>query len=104
MFTSPNYANKGCRGIVFVVVTTVIGTGSITLSINGYDRASNTSYLLLAGAAVVTNTTNRYTVYPTGTAAANVFAIDILPELWNFVVTANNTNAATYSVGASTLV
>jgi hypothetical protein len=103
-FTSPNYVNKGCRGIVVVLDTTTIGTGSVTVTINGFDRASSKYYLLLSGAAVVTNTTNRYTVYPGFAVAANVSASDVLPELWNFVVTANNANAATYTVGACTLV
>lgn len=103
-FQSPDYVNKGCRGIVVVVDMTVVGTGSVTLSINGKDRASGKNYLLLAGAAVITNVTNRYTVYPTGTAAANVWALDVLPELWNLTFTHNNANAATYTVGACTLV
>jgi hypothetical protein len=102
-FTSPNFVNKGCAGVVVTLVTTAIGTGSITLTINGYDRASNTSYLLLSGAAVVSNTTNRYTVAPNIPVVANVSARDVLPELWNIKITHNNANATTYSVGAVTL-
>jgi hypothetical protein len=66
------------------------------LSINGKDRQSGSHYLLLAGAAVVTNTTNRYTVYPGGTASANVWAVDVVPEPWQLV----DANPVTYSVGA----
>jgi hypothetical protein len=98
--TLPDIRNMTGRGIVVVLVTTVIGTGSITVTINGKDPGSGTYYLLLSGAAVVTNTTNRYTVYPTGIAAvANVTAVDVIPEYVQIVVTANNANAATYTVG-----
>ena len=95
--------NYNARGVTIVLVTTAIGTGSITLTIQGKDPGSGTYYTLLAGAAVVTNTTNRYTVYPGLTAAANVTASDVLPNAWRIVITANNANAATYSVGGSTL-
>ena len=95
--------NYNSRGVTVVLVTTVIGTGSITLTIQGKDPASGTYYTLLAGAAVVTNTTNRYTVFPGATAAANVSVNDALPYQWRVIVTANNANAATYTVGISTL-
>jgi hypothetical protein len=98
--TLTDIQNVMCRGIVVVLDTTVIGTGSITVTINGKDPASGKYYLLLSGAAVITNTTNRYTVYPTGIAAvANVTAVDVIPEVVQIVVTANNANAATYTVG-----
>jgi hypothetical protein len=96
--------NYNARGVTVVVVTTAIGTGSITVTIQGKDPGSGTYYTLLAGAAIVTNTTNRYTVYPSGIAAvANVTAVDSLPNTWRIIVTANNANPATYTVGGSTL-
>jgi len=101
--TGGDMVNQSARGVKVVVVTTAIGTGSITLTIQGKDVASGTYYTLLAGVAVTTNTTNIYTVYPGLTAAANVTATDVLPYIWRLLVTANNANAATYSVGFSTL-
>lgn len=102
--TSPDFQNPNCRGVKVVVVTTAIGTGSVTVSIRGKDKVSGTYYTLLDGAAIVTNTTNVYTVYPTGIAAvANVTAVDALPATWRIVCTANNANAATYTVGFCTL-
>lgn len=95
--------NYNSRGVTVVVVTTAIGTGSITVTIQGKDQASGTYYTLLAGAAIITNTTNRYTVFPGAVVAANVSANDALPYQWRIIVTANNANAATYSVGGSTL-
>ena len=100
---SASFDNLGSRGVKVVVRTTVIGTGSITLSIQGKDVASGTYYTILAGAAVVTNTTNVYTVFPGMVVAANVSANDALPRTWRLLVTANNANAATYTVGWSTL-
>ena len=102
--TSPDFVNShGHRGISVVVDTTVIGTGSITLTIQGKDRASGKYYTLLAGLAITTNVTNRYLVFPGATVTANVSANDELPEIFRLVVTANNANAATYTVGWSTL-
>jgi hypothetical protein len=101
--TGPDLVNKRCRGVRVVLDTTAIGTGSITLSIEGKDRASGKYYTLLSGAAVVTNVTNKYTVAPDIPAVANVSARDVLPELWRWKVTAGNSNPATYSGGASTL-
>jgi hypothetical protein len=102
--TGTDMANPAARGVKVVVVTTAIGTGSITVTIQGKDPGSGTYYTLLAGVAITTNTTNIYTVYPGLTAAANVTATDVLPQTWRLLVTANNANAATYSVGFSTLV
>ena len=102
--TGADMVNPEARGVKVVIVTTVIGTGSITLTIQGKDPGSGNYYTLLAGAAVTTNTTNIYTVYPGLTAAANVTASDVLPQTWRLLVTANNANAATYTVGFSTLV
>jgi len=102
--TMGDLVNQNARGVVVVLDTTVIGTGSVTVTINGKDRASGKYNLLLTGAAAITNTTNRYTVYPGIPVAANVTASDVLPELWQIVITANNANAATYTVGACMLV
>lgn len=92
--------NYNFRGIKVVLSTTVIGTGSITLTIQGRDSVSGAYYTLLAGAAVVTNTTNVYTVFPAAPATANVSANDFLPAVWRINCVANNANPATYTVSA----
>ena len=101
--TGTDQTNDGCRGVKVVLDMTVVGTGSVTLTIQGKDAASGKYYTLLAGAAVTTNVTNVYTVYPGLTAAANVTASDVLPHTWRVITTANNANPCTYTVGASTL-
>ena len=102
--TTADQVNAGGRGVKVVLNTTVIGTGSVTLTIQGKDTASGQYYTILAGAAVITNVTNVYTVYPGLTAATNVTASDVLPRTWRLVVTANNVNAATYTAGACVLI
>lgn len=98
-----DFVNKGARGVVVYLKTTAIGTGSVTVTIQGKDAQSGDYYTLVAGAAVITNTVNRYWVFPGAAVTANVSANDCLPQLWRIKVTANNANAATYSVGFSLL-
>jgi len=98
--TSPDITTAGFKNLTVTLDMTVAGTGSVTLTINGKDVASGKYRLILSGAAVTTNTTNVYKVTQNiVAAAANVSAIDVLPEFIQLVVTANNANAATYSVG-----
>jgi hypothetical protein len=101
--TSPDFSNLSGQALVVVLDMTTVGTGSVTLTINGKDTASGKYYLLLAGAAVITNSTNRYIVNPQLTAAANAIAKDMVPTVFQLVVTANNANAATYTVGYNLL-
>lgn len=97
--TSVDLVNPDGRALDVVLDMTTVGTGSVTVTINYKDSASGKYILLLAGAAVTTNSTNRYRVHPNLTAAANSIAQDQLPEIFQIVVTANNANAAVYSVG-----
>lgn len=97
--SSIDQQNQFGRYVHVTVDTTVIGTGSITMTIEGRDPASGKYYTILASAAIVTNVTTVYKVGPALTAAANAVANDILPTVWRVTVTANNANPATYSVG-----
>jgi len=91
------------KGLVAVLSMTAVGTGSVTLTINGYDRHSGAVWPILTGAAVTTNSTNPYRIYPGLTAVANTTVSDVLPVELQFVVTANNANAATYSLTVNTV-
>jgi hypothetical protein len=102
--TSADQVNNGGCGVKVVLVTTAIGTGNITLEIDGKDTASGNYYAILTGAAVSSNTTNVYTVYPGVAVTANVSASDVLPKTWRVKVTANSSNPTTYTVGASVIV
>lgn len=98
--TSADLLNyNGLSMLDLILDVTTPGTGSITVTINGKDPASGKYYLLLGGAAVTTTTTNRYRVGPYLAAVANSIAQDVLPRVFQVVVTANNANSMTYSVG-----
>ena len=97
--TMADQVNTNKQGIRVVVQTTVIGTGSITMAIQAKDPASGAYVTMLTGAAIVTNVTNTYLLYPGAANTANVSANDRLPRTWRILVTANNANSATYSVG-----
>lgn len=98
--TSADQTNVNGRGIIVVVDMTTVGTGSVTLEIDGKDPVSGKYYAILTGAAVTVNSTNIYRVYPGLTAAANATVSDLLPRTWRTKITANNANSAIYSVGA----
>jgi hypothetical protein len=102
--TSADQTNYNGRGIQVVLDMTVVGTGSVTITIEGKDAASGKYYPLLVGLPVVTNSTNVYTVYPGAAATANVSSPSPLPRTWRVRTTANNANAATYTVGACVIV
>lgn len=97
--TSADLANLLGTNLVVILDMTIVGTGSVTVTINGKDSASGKYYNLLTGAAITTNSTNRYIVGSNATAVANSAAKDYLPPVFQIVVTANNANTATYTVG-----
>lgn len=98
--TSADITNyNGLSALIVVLDMTVVGTGSVTVTVDGKDSISGKYINLLTGAAVVTNVTNKYIVGPHLAAVANVTAQTYLPKIFRIVVTANNANAATYSVG-----
>lgn len=97
-YTSPDISTQEARALEVDVVMRTVGTGSITITIDRYDKASKTWINMLTGSAVITNVTNRYKVSPDLAAAANVSAQDHLPEIFRVVVTHNNANATTYSL------
>lgn len=101
---SADLTNADGRGVKVYVNTSLIGTGSITVSIQAKDPASGTYTTLLASAAIVTNTLTVLTVYPGLPVTTNVSANDVLPRQWRVSVVANNANPANYSVGASIIV
>jgi hypothetical protein len=97
--TSADIVNYNWKKLTVVLDMTVVGTGSVTVAINGKDTASGKYINILTGAAVTTNSTNRYRIGEALAAAANSVAQDYLPRIIQIVVTANNANTATYSVG-----
>jgi len=101
--TSADLTNVDGRGVKVILDVTLVGTGNITLAIKGKDPTSGKYYTMLTGSAVSSNSTTVYTIYPGLTAVANSIVSDVLPHIFQIVVTANNANSCTYSVGASLL-
>lgn len=100
---SGDLVNYDGRGVKVALNVTAAGSGSITVSVQGKDAASGAYYTLLAGAAVTGNGLTLYTVHPAVAAVANVSANDVLPHTWRVLVTANNANPVSYTVGAALL-
>lgn len=100
---SSNQFNLNGRGVKVVLNMTTVGTGSVTLHIQGLDSGGSVFYDQLVGSAVTTNSTNVYTVYPGIAVVANATASDVVPRTWRVQVVANNANATSYSVSAVTL-
>lgn len=97
--TSADITVYNARFLRVILDMTTVGTGDVTVTINGKDSASGKYFLLLAGTNITTNSTNVYSVGVGLTVAANVAANNFLPRIIQIVVTANNANSATYSVG-----
>jgi hypothetical protein len=97
--TQADQTNAGHKGIRVVTDITSAGTGSITVSIDAKDPASGKYVPMLASAALATNQTKTLFIYPGSLNTANAAANDSLPLKWRIIVTANNANSVTYSVG-----
>jgi len=99
--TTQDFRNEWGVGAEIYLNVSSIGTGNITLTVQGKDVTSGTYYTVLQGAAVSSNGLTRYQVFPGGATTANVSVNDIFPFTWRIVVTANNANPVTYTVGVT---
>lgn len=98
--------NPVCRGVKVVIdITAITGTTpSLTVTIRGRDPMSGKAYTILASAALTATGTVVLTVYPSLVAAANLVANDVLPALWDVLLTvAGTTPAVTATIAASML-
>lgn len=86
---------------VVLDVTAVTLTPSITLSVEGWDKASNTWFTVLTGAAVTAAGTTVYRVHPALTAVANATAADMVPATFRVSVAHGDADSITYSVGVN---
>lgn len=99
--TSPEFRNEyGCGAEIYFNMTAV-GTGNVTLTVQGKDPTSLVFYTVLSGAAVATNGFIKYQIFPGAATTANVSVNDLMPFIWRIVVTANNANPTTYSAGVT---
>ena len=104
-FTSADIPIPYAREIDVIVDQTVNAgsAGSVTVTINGKDAVSGKYYLLLPGAAITSVSTNVYKVGIGLPATANVSANCGIPSVIQIVLTANNSNPTTNSIGLNTI-
>lgn len=105
--TSSQLNSGQTKGVKVVVdITAITGTSpTLTVTIQGYDKASNAYYTLLTSAALSATGMTELTVYPGVTATSNVSVSDHLPEYWRVSYAIGGTTpAVTATIGACLLV
>lgn len=98
--------NPVCRGVKVVIDVTALGgtTPSLTVTIRGRDPMSSKAYTILASAVLAATGTVVLTVYPGLVAASNLVANDVLPALWDVLLTIGGTTpTVTATIAASML-
>ncbi len=94
--------NYNWRGVhVILDVTAKVDTPTITLYIRGRDSTSGKYYTILQSVGISAVGTYVFKVYPNLTAVANQVANDVIPYIWNILVTHADTDEITYSVGVN---
>lgn len=98
---SPDQTNADGRGLlVFINLTANPGAlGALTVTVQAKDPASGNYVTLLASAALAAVAMTTLTVYPGAAVTANVSASQVLPRQWR-ILTSNNGNPTSYTVGA----
>jgi hypothetical protein len=84
-----------------VDITAITATGTVTVTILGYDPISGKFYTILASAALGAVATTVLRVGPALTAAANLVANDFMPFQWACQVVVATAQPMTFSIGAS---
>lgn len=93
-------SGENAKGVIVTLdMTNVAAAPSVTLRVQGYDLTSDKWYDILVSAAITTAITTVLQVCPGVTDVANSRSGMRLPRRWRWLVTANNANAGTYSVG-----
>jgi hypothetical protein len=95
---------SGGRGAMHLIVdVTSAGTGSITPKVQGKD-GNGIYYDILVGTAITSTGTNVLKIGRGMTPVASAVATDQLPLYFRVILTANNANSMTYSVGVNLMV
>lgn len=80
-------------------VTSVPGTDTVQVAIEGINPVDGSAYTILEGTATAATTTQILKVFPGAPVAANSSANDMLPKNWRVTVTHSAGSNFTYSVG-----
>lgn len=100
--STPNpaiFSNYSGTGLIVVIDMTVGSGTGVTFTIEGVDRASNKTWVILTSTAKSSAATTVLRVHPNLAASANVTAQDMVPK--EFLIRAAHSDGAslTYSVG-----
>lgn len=95
-------SNANPNGVFIIDVTAGATAGvNLTISIDGYDQASNGWYNLLTSNVINSIETRVLRVGDYTPNQANLHAEDFLPKKFRVVATKNNATSITYSIGAN---
>lgn len=99
---SEQRVNYNFRGVhVIISVSAITDTPVLTPIIEGYDVASGAYYTLLTGSDITATGTTVLKIHPSISPIVNISARDGLPEKWRVRIVHDDTDSATYSVGAN---
>jgi len=96
------FSARGAAGLFIVIdVTAIAATPSVVPTIDGYDPLSGKWFNLLTGAALTAVTAARVLRVGRGlVAAANLTAVDYVPDTVRVIMTHGDADSITYSVSA----
>lgn len=101
LYSSGRLKNSGSQNLIVFLETTAVGSATLTLTIKGVNPGTGTTYTILAGAAVNTNTLSVYRVSPHLTAATNLIAKDIVPTDFQIDIAVGGSQPADYNLSYS---
>lgn len=87
-------------GLVVVIDITAANAGGVILTIEGVDRASQKTWVILTSASFASTGTRVLRVSPNIIAVANLIAQDVIPQEVIIRVAHGDANPAVYTVGA----
>jgi hypothetical protein len=100
--TLPDILYSGGKYLQLTIdITAITATGTVTVTIVGFDVASGKFYTILASAALGAVATTTLRVGPALTAAANLVANDFMPMTWGLQVVVATAAPMTFSIGAN---
>lgn len=94
-----DFTTSSLGGYIIIDVTLDAASASVVFTIQGVDTASDSTFTILASAAVNSVSTRVLRVHPSLTAATNLIAKDMLTQAVRINCTHTDTDAITYSVG-----
>ena len=91
---------EGGKGLILIIdVTAISATPSVVLTVQGLDHVSDSTYDILASAAITGTGTTRIAIYPGMPAEANLKEDEPMPRHFKVKAVHGDADSITYSVG-----